>query len=556
MTRAVISIGVSKAFSGSAIGALLPELPGAVGDAERMAQWARKQKYDYVNLFTDAAGPVEHGPIYEAVKGILADKGLERLIIFFAGHGYSPAGGGELLLLSNWEDDGNEAINVTASVRNAQRYTVPQISIIADACRTTFNTPTPPIGQLILPTPKRGAKPGNVDRFFATHFGDPAQEVAADKAKKNYGIFSEQLFRALEGRAAAAQHQRNGKRVITSLSLEKHLDFAVPDACGAILGAVIQYPETIPEWKEPDDIYLELDDPGIEIETRGPTFEVRTPQIDPRVSALNTERAQRLVDRAGEFAAVAGRASFETHTGVSVIGARIVDVVDARGDAERFQEGTDWHVRMPGSEAQTILIQIQHPKWDKHWLAVATFPGLVAAAKVDDMGFSSLNYRRAGQPGFAEVETQLAEATALLESGRNLRQERVETLVHVFRNYKGDNPALGVIAAYLCDAAGMWETIGDMLRHEFGGGAYTPYDLLLLRGGVETPQRRVVGSFPLFSRGWSVLPSAETKVPIQAHEMRRYIAPSLWTMSSPEGGSTLRNLLALEANTWLAAASE
>jgi hypothetical protein len=565
MTRALVAIGVSRAFTGDAIVARLPVLEGAANDAQRMAAWARGHDYDSVQTFTDADGSaVWHQTIYNWIKELLTDRSLERLLIYFAGHGYAPPSGGELLLLTNWEEDGNEAINLTASVRYAQRFSTPQISFIADACRTSFKLPTPPEGQIILPGKGRGPNPGLVDRFYATQFGDAAQELSHQEAQKNEGIFTSVLLQALAGEAEAARVKRAEGEFVTSASLKVYLHKAVPLACGRVRGAKIQYPETIDQWIDPNDVYSEWVDQSRPIDVAGIALPELLPRDPRRISASeivtqidrdHERREQNIAARAEEIRDASGPDLFESKMGISVVGAEILERFAIAGQDYIFDEQGAHHLGIHGDRPGVALLRIGHRIWNDHWIAAPYFPERVAIAKIDDLGYSSLNYRLSpnatydGQVpyGTQEVEEALAEATARLTFGMAPDPARTRNLVGVLRNYKSDNPALAIIAAYLCDSIGDWGTIADMEHYDIGGGRYTPYDLTFLSGAPTLPGRTVVGSFPVLSRGWTLLPSSEFDVPKQARRLRQHMAPSLWSMAKPEGALLMQELVMIEA---------
>src|SRR5271167_864771 len=97
MSRALVAIGVSRP------GRLEP-LPGAARDAAKVGDWAKKAGYNYVRVLTDATkgATVTAEKVYNICEKLLKIKGLDRLVIFFSGHGISPLPGHEFWLLSGW----------------------------------------------------------------------------------------------------------------------------------------------------------------------------------------------------------------------------------------------------------------------------------------------------------------------------------------------------------------------------------------------------------------------------------------------------------------------
>lgn len=124
MSRALVAIGVSKAGP-------LDSLDGAVTDANSIAAWANACGFEHVRAFTDEDGSaVIAQDIFEHCERLLKMQDLEQLVIFFSGHGYALPGH-EVWLLSHWNTNANEGVNVTGSLQIARRWERPYISFIA-----------------------------------------------------------------------------------------------------------------------------------------------------------------------------------------------------------------------------------------------------------------------------------------------------------------------------------------------------------------------------------------------------------------------------------------
>lgn len=319
----------------------LPPLPGAPDDAESIAECAMEFGYRVVT-FTDKEGtPVEAQSIFDECSSLLKLADLEQFIIYFSGHGYAPLAGHEIWLLSNWNSDANEAINASSTIQIARRFENPRISFIADACRTTFNDPQGATGLVILPKSKAPSSNSHVDEFYATAFGDVSQQYASPDALKSYGIFSKELLNALKG---AAAEDRSGALVVTSESLARYLEEAVPKACGQIPDAFIQYPDTRAKWRKPNDIYVAITappkEPGPALDRIRLLFDPSTLRdfldaavLDadkastqsPAVPAIPDDRAKWIESDAERYREAQGRLHYESLTGISVIGAKLTE---------------------------------------------------------------------------------------------------------------------------------------------------------------------------------------------------------------------------------------
>jgi Caspase domain len=548
MSRALVAIGVSHAPP-------LDMLDGAIEDANDLADWARSVGYEHVYALTDEGGvPVKARKVYEVCKKLLKIKDLEQLVIFFSGHGFVPAVGCEYWLLSDWNDDANEAINASTTCFMAKGLEKPQISFIADACRQTFQEALGTTGMVILPKPKVRAGNSQVDEFYATPLGAVAQQYQPAQRRASYGVFSKEVVKALNGAAVIV---RDSKRLVTSRSLQDYLRNAVPRACAEIHGAAIQDPDTRADWREPKDFYVEFAGRHrggtIERERRS-EFKPMPPAVKEAAEARNSS----IDANSKRYQAAEGRQSYETATGVTVIGATVEAVVASYGRAEPFEEDDTWQIRVSDSrqdeiprEPSHLLIRILNPQGERFWISVPVFPKLVATALIDNNGFSSLNYRIAKrfrpqelEPASREVEATLADAAAMFQYGVMPSVERLREIILVMRYNKLDNPALAIIAGHICYRLGDLGQIADMERYEIGRGRYTPYDFLLLTGRDKPAKgRKVVGAFPLMSQGWGLLAAAEFKVDPRLQRVFAGLAPSLWTMVTPQAGEVLAEVI-------------
>jgi uncharacterized caspase-like protein len=552
VSRALVAIGVSNAPP-------LDQLDGAIKDAKDIAKWAKASGFEHVRTFTDENGArVRAHDIFAHCKNLLAKKTLEQLVIFFSGHGYSPLPGHELWLLSDWNEDANEAINASTSVQTAQRFDKPQISFIADACRVTWNEAQGTTGQVILPKANPPSDNSQVDQFFAAPFGSVSQQFQPAQVLASYGVFSKEVLNALEG---AATIPRAARRVVTSRSLEDYLRDRVPKACAKLPNAAIQHPDTHARWREPTDIYAEFVGPS----PRGftPPLMDRPP---PVVDAAMAARTDAINNDARRYQAAEGRESYETGTGFTIVGAQVDAAVISSGFAAPFFDSGAWQVRIsrdrvrlqdPPTEPATVLLRISNERWQGHWIAMPAFPGLIATALIDDNGFSSLNYRPTrrfreygSEPASLEIESALAQAAAMFRYGLMPPLGRVRQMIDVMRNAKLDNPALAIIAAHICYRLGDFKQIADMEKYQIGRGYYTPYDLLLLSGRKKPALgRKLVGAFPFMSPGWGILPAAEFKFDRRLLDVVGGLLPSLWTMANPTAGEKLAKLVSETAIT-------
>lgn len=193
--KCAVIIGVNKTKG-------LPVLSAAVSGAEDFNKWAVSQDFD-TRLLIDKDSDVTAKMIKDAVAGFVNEKIYEQMIIYFSGHGILKSAVDEYWLLSGAPEDSNEAVNVQPSRFLSRRCGIPNVVIISDACRSApGNTQLSQIsGSVIFPNSTISNTRVNVDILYATAPGDPAYEVTADQAAKNYcALYTRELLEGLNGK--------------------------------------------------------------------------------------------------------------------------------------------------------------------------------------------------------------------------------------------------------------------------------------------------------------------------------------------------------------------
>ncbi|WJV61465.1 caspase family protein [Pectobacteriaceae bacterium C52] len=177
----------------------LEELKDAAAGAHEFADWLRQQTLfgvePIIKVITDDEGSVTSRNIQNAVQEMINDGGLDLMILYFSGHGIVKNGDSEQVLLSEVSQYPDEAIDITATIKQAQKLRIPHIVIISDACRNAVD-PFGPLGQVsgktaILSTSFKGVRRPKVDVFYAT---EPSQTA---KEYKGNGFFTQVLLEAL-----------------------------------------------------------------------------------------------------------------------------------------------------------------------------------------------------------------------------------------------------------------------------------------------------------------------------------------------------------------------
>jgi len=503
-----LAIGLARAGS-------LPELPGAVNGAKEFHDWASLHDYE-THLITDESGEVTTHKLKAKIKAIIDDGKTERLVIYFAGHGIQPSVNTTYWLLSGWEADSDEAVNVNLSLSNAKRSGVSQIAVFADACRSTVPDGASVGGSSIFP--KAAAAVGKLpqwDEFLASRLGESAQEVSARDPMEAYGIFTRCVIRALTGGAEKAIIKRP-YGVVTSDSLANYLEEVVPLESGKIPGAVVQFPEVNPGWRSPNDIYvkasrgtikffntqrgfgfIEPEDgsknvffhaTALERAGLGPlregenvTFDIvadpkagtsaagrvspsaaNTPQYSSqtRKAVTDAERANEMAAKESEatyaFAVSQAQSSLGIRHGLTLVGCEPVSATVRQGErVDLFTKNSTANIRAHGEEPLSVLIELS----DGNWIGACILPQFVGTVVVKDGLAASLNYAPAGesfdQDAYAQSATVLNRWTALMHQGRFGDYKQL-------RDSERVNLSLGILAAYAHERTGDFAAINGI----------------------------------------------------------------------------------------------
>jgi len=196
MKRAVILIGVHKPGGG------LKPLKTVGECVALMKQWAYNQGIpsSLVVSFTDLVDDerVTAPPILDVVRKF-GEVGVEKLVVYFAGHGFA-SNKGDYWLLSDAPEDSNAAVNVNGSLLNAKRYVFPHVVFISDCCRTATQSIRDGAvdGYIIFPNLDQRGQSKKTDEFPATLLGEPAYEIKIGEVYRS--IYTETIVDALNGK--------------------------------------------------------------------------------------------------------------------------------------------------------------------------------------------------------------------------------------------------------------------------------------------------------------------------------------------------------------------
>ncbi|MBI3408234.1 MAG: caspase family protein [Planctomycetes bacterium] len=237
-------------------------LPGAIQGAKDMAAWATAAGWEVVS-FTDENGqPLSYQAIFQHIDGLVRSRSIGQLLLYFAGHGQCWGLGADFWLLSGNRTPG-DVIDVARTVELARQCGIPEIAVIADACRTVGAANDAAIKLIAFPFFPAQVNPvaqGKVDQFYATMPTQAALEVqnrtkegmTADAAATAvnaavvaaHGVFTSHLVKALRGQDDRAKFRLgDGRIVVRPQELADALTFSVPRTSGALAGGFAQRPD-------------------------------------------------------------------------------------------------------------------------------------------------------------------------------------------------------------------------------------------------------------------------------------------------------------------------
>jgi len=582
----------------------LTYLPSAVNGAHAFKDWADALGYES-RLVTDEDEPVRLARLRSELEAALANP-VDRMVLYFAGHGLIREAEEGLWLLSDWYAE-QRAVAVEPLKRRLYRYGVKQIAIFADACRSlpagmdaADLTPDAVLGR--GPSEPEATPP--IDKFIAAQDGAESYMVPGATPEEDRCLFSGMLLEGLWGTKPAAFSKVLADK-ITSRSLGAYLQAEVPTLAKRYKRTL--NPNVSPSFPEGEDIYFgdmmppptpprfpEWPPPeslvGMGAVTRAPaeseggtTLGFMRPGLawaETVARDMGAEPSEPLL--LDQIRTQPRPDHFETGAGFAVQGGP-VKAIWGRPNIAAEQAGPQdwWRLReynisyLPNPTP--LLIESQEG-W---FAAVIAIPQFIGALTCDRRGVSALIYREVYmQRDIAKLTEQ---TIAAMESGA-LRADAATDLAVELRQGKHADPVRGVISAYLYDAIGDIDSIRRMAFFYIQHFQPIPYDIALLaqlrgelRNGMlqvhvpEVPPREprteaersfdwtysatppaegpVGGLWPWMRQGWAFLddeaPDGSTLILPGLIRLASHLMPGRFTTLDAVGGREMARLFDL-----------
>ena len=561
MTRAAIFIGVDKTGG-------LPVLKDAAKGAKRIAEeWAKAQPIAKRKLLTDEKKPVTAEMIKDAVKAILEPGNVEQLIIYFAGHGVN-IHRREFWLLSDAEDDPQEAVNVTGSEDLARYCGIPHIVFVSDACRTAATTLRAQSisGSEMFPIREATRKP--VDQFFACALGAPSNEIAdADTTAREFtAAYTGELLPALCGKVPSLIEwvAENGKDAgyVRPWPLQSHLVTAMEKrlADPNLRSRVIQVPDALvvsgpTAWVSRVKGTGRSATRGLESDARRlrgvaapapvAASPVSTPLID---TALN--RPQNLTRSVIASAKPFGPMHQESRCGFKIRGAMIIDAFTTGGRIDMTNKPADvvkvWDVKHPGADTLLLLD-------DGSAIVLPALPEFLASLTVENGDLVDVAYEPSEftsrwdlyRDHASELRTlRTVVSSATREGSFRLQGEDALKLARRMQYAKGIDPVLAVYAAYAYHDLHQFNYLEEMenyMRNDLGAPLF---DVAMLSRKLDNTKyatrQKVLSPMPLLSQGWVYLNARRIGLPKAFAGLQGTLQDSVWTKFGDLGARKLK----------------
>jgi len=592
MRRGAIFIGVDK--TGNA-----PVLQDAAKGARRMAElWAEGQKFEYLKLLTDEGRKrVTAKMIMDAALEAIDGKGVEQLIVYFAGHGIN-RNRGEYWLLSGAPDNPNEAVNLSGTIDLAYACGVGHVVFFSDACRTAAASiqADSVTGSLILPN--RNQKPKPVDVFFACQLGMPSAEVKdpRESAARFKALYTELLIPALNGEVKEILEWKDTDGYVHPYPLADHLEEAMVERLTALGERIDQEPNARIGSRSTAFISMftrEVSAAPIEISTT--SFELaysidrvdrsRSPlpmRVEPPTPRKRRKRpaptlfqavlnnpsrkardvlearqklpgAEDLVRYARETAEPFGPTHQETRCGFKIRGGAIVDALALHGKAEVSRGGPGDVVRIERPQAPGSIVLLIFS--DGSGTVLPAIPEFMCSltmtgGELADVSYEPSEYTarwQSFQYEAREIRALRAIASASSRKGAFLLERKdADALARRMQMMKESDPAMAVYAAYAYNDQRRLKLLDQMegyMRRSYGG---VLFDVAMLArklegevGGAST----MYSFAPLLAQGWAYLEGRGIKLPRGLEGLPATLEDSLWTLFKPEGVTSIREYI-------------
>lgn len=581
MRRAALLIGVDRT------GGLTP-LHSAAAGARRIADWLQKDWFpdgqtnsanSSIICLTDGNGKsVTISEVSTALKTLVTNPPrYDLLLVYFSGHGLWQARS-DVWLLSGAPVAPTEAVNLNASMDLAKYSGIPNVVFVSDACRSLPDSRSGAFvtGEQIFPNYPQIVKASKIDFFKATSEAQSAFE----------GKISGEMQSLLTAALRAAYREPEPQMILTLADGAKTLEVVPNRRLEGFLQRKVNALLDSIESMQPQEI--EVNVPSDEtvyiahVEPSGATEEavaVKSLKRATSLSNLGSVAADAVRDVLatrglhGELDELLTPLEDDAESGVKartlaispdhmesetgfvirgvIVGRVVLSVVEHPLSAELLTNGRDDGValvrvrsmlgarpRVPQGTVSSIGVEFD----DGRSTVFAALPGYIGHVLVDDRGVANVNYVPSGQnPRWEQYATRKAKIdrlramVALAIDGERFRirsPSEGAALAARIRMSKGEDPTLGLYAAYAFSQAGDEVNVVDVMRFmrlDLGADLFDVRLLASRQLDALGPKPPVVPFCPMLTQTWSLLASRNVERASELQRLIPHLRNSLWT---------------------------
>lgn len=284
--KAIIIIAVSK-YNGS-----YSNLPGAITSARRLREWAEHKEpsrdYKVLYLADDEYEKIDYQLVSEKVTNFIKSNFIDRLVVYFSGHGIARSIKDEYWLLTDAANDKTQGIHLGWFKGGLDNCNIKQLCIISDACRDTNRDAIDFCGHPILTSRKKTNRNPQLDLFLSTGLGESSYQINPTDGKPPYCLFSDAILNGLDGVRETVEFENHQfKPAVTNHKLKTYLDEEVRISAAGFSREM--NPEIIPGIIPPYNFYKLFEE-----KSSDEIFSSQESQPIPiiQIAANNTQRSE------------------------------------------------------------------------------------------------------------------------------------------------------------------------------------------------------------------------------------------------------------------------
>lgn len=499
--KAMIIIAVSK-YAGA-----YNNLPGAITSARRLREWAEQAdedcKYKVLYLADDEYEEIDVQLVCQQVSEFVNNNFIDRLVVYFAGHGIVRSAGDQFWLLTNAANDQREGINVEAFRRGLLKCNIGtnnnnfagQLCIIGDACRNTGRDAIDFYGDPILTSGARMNRRIQLDRFLSTGLGDYSFQINETDSQNAYCLFSEVMLSALRGEVTEAidTEDHRFKPVVTNHKLAEYLEKEVRSRAAAIEEDM--EPDLLTGIHPPHNFYKRLKEPIPDViassQDQQLTASIRMAIHDPykkgsdaRLSAEQELRRQTLLDVQKHTGKHIGQAfqSFQYpkysfyYSIICDFLPKFIAVPYSETVQARPSAIPDFYEISGCGDAPILILQ------GNQWIITPSYPNVVTVIHKNlpsDILFFRPGIMRSGKYRDKAWDTYLSDFSNLV-GNVPLRAAEAQKFADRIRVGKEEYPHQAVTAGYLYEFSNDYDNIARTAHYMARNTKAVPFDLALL----------------------------------------------------------------------------